>query len=193
MRQNIKKQRLLPAFLLSFFAGVFLLSNAIYAETTVPNVVAKPWLDTSRKIQMTCGGTKVELVCGYNQNFRQTDDRICSDNTLIFTLPDGQVVLPKIPEGYSSENYTPISISCRYEAGKPQNFYIYTRNQNGSYNCMKDSHNCNIEMIFSVTGETIDTYGPDSNLRLGSHGNTISLEERNRDYPIDYLYEQEDE
>ena len=48
--------------------------------------------DTARSISMTCGGTKVEIVCGYNEKPSEIDDRVCSHNTLTFTLPDGKVI-----------------------------------------------------------------------------------------------------
>ena len=160
----------------------------------VPNVLAKPGLDTSRRVEMTCGGTRVELICGYNKDFRQSDDRICSNNTLIFTLPDGEVVLPKPTDWEEVEKwYTPISVSCRHEKENPDSFYIYTRYLSGSYNCMKADHNCNVEVLYSPEGEFFSTYSPDYKIRLDDHMNTISIEDRRRDYPIDYMYKKDDE
>lgn len=164
-----------------FTSGFF---SSVQAETSVPNVSAKPGLDTSRRVEMTCGGTKVGLICGYNQNFRQTDDRICSDNTLIFTLPDGNEIKPEMGDSPEHEAYTPISISCRHQKGKPNNFYIYTRYLNASYNCMKFNRHCNQEVVFTLDGMKVNTYK--SGLVLDPHENIVAIEERDWDYPADF-------
>lgn len=184
-----------PRPLLTFFLNIFIFTLVVpsigQSDTSVPNVSAKPGLDSSRRVEMTCGGTKVELVCGYNQDFRQIDDRICSDNKLIFTLADGRMVFPKMGDSPEEKTYTPISISCREELKNPQKLYIYTRYQNGSYNCVKFSRHCNQEVIFTLKGDRVKS----SDVNLDSHGNTVSIEERDWDYPADfyadYYYEKE--
>lgn len=171
---------------------VFLFSGAGWcAEDTVPNVWSKPGLDTARRIEMTCGGTRVEIVCGYNENFNQMDDRICSNNTLIFTLENGERIFPEIPKWYLREEFTPISIACIEEYKNPSKLYVYTRYLNGSYNCKMVDHNCNQEVVFTIHGKKIDQNK--EKLRLSDYRNSVSIEQRNTDYPYDHYFEDDGE
>lgn len=152
----------------------------------VPYVAAKPGLDTARRIEMTCGGTTVEIICGYNQNFRQADDRVCSNNTLIFTFEDGQQEFPKPPENFEPGT-APIAIECGTEKDNPQNSLIRIVYLSGSYNC----HKCYQDMIFNPAAEVYNQRIRSGEISFGSHRNVIHLETRSTDYPDDYLYEQE--
>jgi hypothetical protein len=104
--------------------------------------------DTARTISMTCGGTKIEIVCGYNEKPSEIDDRVCSHNTLTFTLPDGKVIAPPVPESHDPGS-TPVGLSC--EEGKDRSIYLLVEYLNGSHSCS----GCHFIAIFNPLGERL--------------------------------------
>lgn len=125
-------------FFLSFCLPlVLLLSSAHAGERS----------DTARSISMTCGGTKVEIVCGYNEKPSEIDDRVCSHNTLTFTLPDGKVIAPSVPKSHDPGS-SPESLYCAY--GKRDNdTYVIVTYSSGSHDCAK----CHLSEVFSKEGD----------------------------------------
>lgn len=160
-------------------------AQSALVEEEVTNVSAMPELDTSRQIAMTCGGTKIEIMCGYNQSFRQVDDRVCSDNKLIFTLSDGKTIYPKPPESFESGT-TPIGISCGRARNRSDILLIRVIFLSGSYNCNK----CFQDIIYKPNGEPANKEPSYKNDRFDpSKQNVTYIEDRNHKYPEGYLYE----
>jgi hypothetical protein len=148
------------------------------ASCPVPKEPPPGLSDTSRSIAMTCGGTKVEIACGYNGKFTEIDNRICSNNTLTFTLQNGKVVKPPIPELFDAGS-TPVRIGCAM--GNDSKYYIPIGYLSGSWNCSK----CHVDEIFSIDGVLLDDEPVaeivlEKNLR---NWNDVTIEQRIWDNP----------
>ncbi len=107
--------------------------------------VAHMQQDTARSISMTCGGTKVEIICGYNDKITELDSRVCSKNTLVFTKENSEVVTPPVPEGHDPGS-TPVSLDC--VKGNDDKLYVVVDYLAGSYACAK----CHLESVFDIFG-----------------------------------------
>lgn len=154
-------------FFLPFCLSLILLLSPAYAGDRS---------DTARSISMTCGGTKVEIVCGYNEKPSEIDDRVCSHNTLTFTLPDGKVIAPPVPESHDPGS-TPVGISCAN--GNDGNRYIPVEYLSGSYNCSK----CSVLEIFSPSALRLTERLPERKIVVEKsfvNWNTVSIEQRLR-------------
>lgn len=182
MREKTKSTHKAVYFYITFLQ----LSLAALAITLLPNTnafaewpVASPQLDTSRSVTMECGGTRVELSCGYNSSFSQMDDRVCNNNTLTFFLPNGQKAHPAPPETFEIGT-TPIAISCtKFKDGK---FYIPVTYLSGSYNCAQ----CQQLELFTLEGLPAGTKEKSRSKLLSENStalwNTIGIESRKRVY-----------
>lgn len=145
-----------------------LVSSPAYAKVDIN-------LDSSRSIEMTCGGTEVKIECGYNDNFTEGgDDRICSANKLILTLKSGEAIHPKPPETFE-QGATPIGIECARERTNPQkNLILIQYLSFGSYDCAK----CFQDIVLTPEGELVSRNTDWSSNRLSRERNAIQIETR---------------
>ena len=90
-------------------------------------VFAQGTMTPPRQIEQQCGQYRVAITCGkeLNDSGYADDNRQCNRNTLSFTGPDGNVLVPKQPNSFRQEfivEKTPTSFACAQ--GKDGNYYV---------------------------------------------------------------------
>ncbi len=105
------------------------MSKVVMLSLLIANVevFAQGTMTPPHRIEQQCGQHRVAITCGKELNDPNyaDDTRQCNRNTLTFTGPDGNVLVPKQPSSFRQEfviEKTPTSFACAQ--GSDGNYYV---------------------------------------------------------------------
>lgn len=107
--------------------------------------------EDSRKIQIGCGGSIVEISCGYSQD-KQNQSHLCVDNKLSFSH-ENETMFISTPKRHDPGS-TPIDLACL--KGSDDNYYISVSYIAGALDCVK----CKTSELYDPKGKWLSEHQP---------------------------------